>query len=379
MTAAVDLKTEHSNFSATVRARELLAAIGLVLGTARPSTMDVLTRIFIKQGEHGLSLASTDLRNATRVTVVRTSMSGVGSAHVHPAGLLSFVQIAARDADAEVHLSFKRGTLTVESGPRKLRSVAGDGEDYPALPAPLQGAPLKVERRALLTLLTDANRFACKDDTRPHLNCVLLRRVDGALHAVATDGTRLVKLTHGMPGAEPSFEAMIPQKSVALWLRALKASRADDVELRKSLSIAELRVGLREVATKLIDGTFPPYEHVIPTRWDHEITLPRDVLVDAARLAIAMRTDGCERALKLCSSGDGTVTLSSHSSEGEFEETADCDSLAFRVAVKAKFLLDALALALGKDPRVSLRISGELDPITIVNERASAVVMPMRV
>jgi len=375
MTAAI--KVEYATFCAEVDARELLAAIKLVLGTARPSAMEVISRVFIEQGEHGLVLASTDLLNSTRVTVPRLSVSGSGSAHVHPAGLLSFAQVAARSDAGAVTLSFERGTLTMAFGRRRLSSFAGYGEDYPTLPGRLKGEPLKIERRALLALLADGLKFASKDDTRPHLNGLLIRRVDGALHAVATDGARLVKLTHEMPGAAPAFEALLPYKGASLWVRALKASRMDEVELRKSLSIAELRVGLREVATKLIDATFPPYEHVIPTRWDHEITLPRDVLVDAARLAIAMRTDGCERVLKLCSSGDGTVTLSSHNSEGEFEETVDCDSLAFRVAVKAKFLLDALAL--GRDPRASLRISGELDPITIVNERASAVVMPMRV
>lgn len=45
--------------------------------------------------------------------------------------------------------------------------------------------------------------------------------------------------------------------------------------------------------------------------------------------------------------------------------------------MKASFLLDTLAL--GSDSRVSLRIAGELDPVSIVNERANAVVMPMRV
>lgn len=298
MTAAAKIQAEHATFGASVDARELLATLKLVLATARPSAMEVLTRVFVEQGKHGLTLASTDLLNATRIVIPRTSMSGAGSAHIHVAGLLAFTKIAARDADAEVHLSFDRGTLTMECGRRRMRVAAGYGEDYPTLPAPLKSAPLAIERRALLALLTDASRFASKDDTRPHLSGVLLKRADGALHAVATDGSRLVKLTHEMPGIEPAFEALVPIKGVALWIRALKASRLDEVELRKGSGNVELRAGLREVMTKIIDATFPPYEHVIPRTWDQEITLPREALIDAARIAIAMRSGGVVPWLK---------------------------------------------------------------------------------
>lgn len=378
MTAAVKIQAEHATFSASVDARELLATLKLVLATARPSAMEVLTRVFVEQGKRGLTFASTDLLNATRIVIPRTSMSGAGSAHIHVAGLLAFAKIAARDADAEVHLSFDRGMLTMECGRRRMRVAAGYGEDYPTLPAPLKCAPLKIERRALLALLSDAIRFASKDDTRPHLSGVLLKRVDGALHAVATDGNRLVKLTHEMPGIEPAFEALVPIKGAALWIRTLKASRLDEVEVRKGSGNAQLRAGLREVATKLIDATFPPYEHVIPRTWDHEITLPRDVLADAARVAIAMRTGGVVPSLTFESQGGGFLKLTSRNGdEGELEELIEHDGPTFRVSLRASFLLDALML--GRDPRVSLRVSGELDPVSIVNERANAVLMPMRV
>lgn len=379
MTAAAKIQAEHATFSAAVNARDLLATLKLVLTTARPSVSEVLTRVFVEQSKSGLMLASTNLLNTTRATVARTSWSGVGAAHIHVAGLLAFTEIAARNADAEVSLSFDRGMLTMGCGRRKLRVAAGYGEDYPTLPAPLKRTPLKIGRRVLLALLSDAHRFASKDDLRPHLNGVLVKRVDNALHVVATDGHRLVKLTHEMPGSdEPAFEALIPFKSVALWIRALKSSCLDEVELRKDSCHVELRAGRREVVSKLIDATFPPYEVVIPKTWGHEITLPRDVLTDAARVALAMRGSDTMPALVFSSDGKGFLKLTSRNpDEGELEEAIEYDGPAFRLGVHARYLLDALRL--GRDPRVSLRVSGELDPVSVVNERANAVVMPMRV
>jgi DNA polymerase-3 subunit beta len=378
MTTAAAIKPQHASFSATVSAKKLLSAIKVVLGTARPSPSELLTRVLVEQTARNITLSSTDLLNTTRVMLLRTSMRGVGSAHIHPAGLFAFVQSAARSSD-EVELAFDSGALTVKAGGRKLCKFSGYGEEYPTLPTAPNAEPLSIERRALLALLTDAVRFASKDEHRTHLNGVLLHRVDGALLAVATDGTRLVKLSHAMPGASGALRALIPRKSVMLWINALKSAVSDDVELRVASGSAQLSAAPFTLFARPAEATFPPYEHVIATSWDRELELPREPVDSMARIALAMRTN--RRAvpcLTLSSDGHGALRIaSSNTDDATVEESIPYSGAGFKVSVSARIMLDALSL--GREPQLTLRVSGDLDPMQLVSERATAVLMPMRV
>lgn len=375
MTAATNIKAEHANFGATVESRELLSAIKLVLGTARRSPMEMLTRVLIRQADHGVEFASTDLITATSASVARIESYGSGAVHVHAAGLLAFAKVAARTAK-KVELSFERGSMQFSFGGRTLRGLAGYGDDYPSLPLPLHSTRLSVDRPALFALITDAARHALDDNTRPHLNGVFLRRVDGALQAVATDGSRLVKISHPMPGNDPAIEVLVPRTAISVWSRLLKSTRSAAVSLRQNGTQVELRAGDRAVVTRMLDAKFPPYEHLLSTGWTNELELPRAVLADAARIAIALRI-GSQPSVRLSTNGHGSLSVTATNADGlVFDEPLSYSGPAFDVRLQAKYMLDALAL--GREDRVTLRVSGEFDPVAFVSERATAIVAPTR-
>ena len=94
---------------------------------------------------------------------------------------------------------------------------------------------------------------------------IFLHLVDDQLRAAATDGHRLARVTVAKPdGADGMPDVIIPRKAVTELYRLL-----EEVEgtVEVSLSPTKVRFGLGSaiLTSKLIDGTFPDYNRVIPT------------------------------------------------------------------------------------------------------------------
>ena len=119
---------------------------------------------------------------------------------------------------------------------------------------------------ATLRQIIDKTRFAISsEETRYYLMGIFLHVADDVLKAAATDGHRLARVTVPRPdGAEGMPDVIIPKKCVGELRKLL-----DEVEgtVEVSLSPTKVRFGLGSavLTSKLIDGTFPDYNRVIPT------------------------------------------------------------------------------------------------------------------
>ena len=94
------------------------------------------------------------------------------------------------------------------------------------------------------------------------------------LRIVATDGHRLACVESPLPqGAENMQGVILPRKTVGEIRKLLDDTDAE--EIRISLSDSKVRFVLEDItlASKLIDGTYPDYERVIPTSNDKILEL----------------------------------------------------------------------------------------------------------
>ena len=88
------------------------------------------------------------------------------------------------------------------------------------------------------------------------------------LRAVATDGHRLAQAQVALPkGAKGMPGIIVPRKTV---LELVRLIEGDEGEIEVALSASKIRfsLGALVLTSKLIDGTFPDYERVIPRNND---------------------------------------------------------------------------------------------------------------
>jgi DNA polymerase III subunit beta len=187
-----------------------------------------------------------------------------------------------------------------------------------------------------------------------------------------------------MPGV------IVPRKAVAEIQKLVEDGEASiDVEL----SPAKIRLTFNGTAasdasarvvvltSKLIDGTFPDYQRVIPTGNDKRLTVEREDFFKAVdRVSTISSERG--RAVKLAL-GDGRLTLTVNnpdSGNATEELDADYDAAALDIGFNARYLLDIAAQLEGDTAVFRLADSGSP---TVIQDREGApalyVLMPMRV
>jgi DNA polymerase-3 subunit beta len=173
---------------------------------------------------------------------------------------------------------------------------------------------------------------------------------------------------------------IIPRKTVT---ELQKLVDDPDVAVTTELSDTKIRftIGSVVLTSKLIDGTFPDYQRVIPTGNDKKLVLDRQSFSSAVdRVSTISSERG--RAVKMSiSSGQLTLTVNNPDSGSATEElAADYDADALEIGFNAKYLLDVAAQLSGDQVEFMLADAGAPTLIRdTADENALYVLMPMRV
>ncbi len=169
-----------------------------------------------------------------------------------------------------------------------------------------------------LKALIDRTRFAISsEETRYYLNGIYLHAAssDGVpvLRAVATDGHRLARVQVPLPEGAAGMPGVIVPRKTVVELRKLLDEGGDEVTI--SLSETKIRFAFDDAAmtSKLIDGTFPDYERVIPADNEKVLEVDCKLFSQAVDRVSAISTER-SRAIKLAVA-KGSITLSASSPE----------------------------------------------------------------
>jgi len=275
--------------------------------------------------------------------------------------------------------------MTVTSGRSSFRLQCLPQSDFPELSAGSFSHIFRLESAALKGLI-DKTQFAIStEETRYYLNGIYLHAVEVGgklkLRSVATDGHRLARAEIDAPaGSEGMPGIIIPRKTVS---ELQKLIDNPDVPVTTELSDTKIRftIGSVVLTSKLIDGTFPDYQRVIPTGNDKKLIIDRQSFAAAVdRVSTISSERG--RAVKL-SINDGQVTLAVNNPDsGSATEdlAADYSSDPIEIGFNAKYLLDVAAQLTGSEAKFMLADAGSPTLIhDMADETALYVLMPMRV
>ncbi len=252
--------------------------------------------------------------------------------------------------------------VTVKAGRSRFTLDTLPVDDFPSMQVGEFATEFDVDLAALVAPV----QFAISDEsTRYYLCGVYLHTADGALRAVATDGHRLSKHV----GADcPEFTGIIlPAKTVALLPKG---------NVRVSFSETKVRIQTTEttIVSKIIDGTFPDYERVIPASNEKVVTADRASLL-AATERVAVVSSERARAVKL-TAGDGKITLSVE--DKAIEDVDATVSEPIEIGFNAAYLSEVLRTVSGDEVRFAMEPSAPA-VVTGDDESLTIVLMPMRV
>ena len=350
----------------------------------RRNTIPILSNVLLRANGASLEMKATDLD--LEINEATPAMVERGGATTVPAHLLYDIVRKLPDG-GEVNLSTNAdGTsMSVVSGRSNFRLQCLPQSDFPELTAGTFSHTFRLSAAEIKGLIEKTQFAISNEETRYYLNGIYLHVIDvggtSKLRAVATDGHRLARAEYVAPdGSQGMPGIIIPRKTVS---EIQKLVEDPDIAVTVELSDAKIRLTIGSVVltSKLIDGTFPDYQRVIPTGNDKKLTVDRQSFANAVdRVSTISSERG--RAVKL-SIADGAVTLTVNnpdSGSATEEVAAGYEADAVDIGFNAKYLLDITSQLGGTEAVFMLADSGS--PTLIrdqADESALYVLMPMRV
>ena len=365
---------------ATIERATLLKSLGHVQSVVeRRNTIPILSNVLLEARDDGsIRLMATDLDLQVDESVpANVSQAGAITVSAH-----TFFDIVRKLPEgSQVELSAAEGKMQVIAGRSRFNLSTLPRDDFPVI---AEGElPTRFELpAATLRQIIEKTRFAISsEETRYYLMGIFFHVIDDQLRAAATDGHRLARITVGKPdGADGMPDVIVPRKCVQELYRLLEELEGT-VEI--SLSPTKIRFGLGSaiLTSKLIDGTFPDYNRVIPTGNDKLLKLdPKSFSAGVDRVSTIASEK--TRAVKVSVDRD-KVTLSVTSPENGVateELAADYGSDGIEIGFNARYLLDILTEIDGDTVEVHLA-DAAAPTLLRENDKSNAlyVLMPMRV
>ena len=375
----------------TVERAALLRSLGHVHRVVeRRNTIPILSNVLLRADGEGLRLKATDLDMEVTETIP-ADVAEPGATTVPAHVVYDIVRKLPDGAQVSLEITGEGGQMQVRSGRSRFMLQALPAGDFPDLAAGEMKSGFDLSPADLKRLIEKTQFAISTEETRYYLNGIFLHtlQADGEtrLRAVATDGHRLARVEMPAPkGAADMPGIIVPRKAVA---EIQKLISDGDESVGIELSAAKIRLtfgggeGGRGVVltSKLIDGTFPDYQRVIPSGNDKHLTVDVGEFKDAVdRVSTISSERG--RAVKLAIN-DRRLTLSVNnpdSGSATEEVEVDYDAPPIDIGFNARYLLHIKAQLDGDT--ALLKLADPASPTLIQDRDGSSVLyvlMPMRV
>lgn len=360
--------------------RAIPAAAGVV---ERRTTIPVLACLLLRAGAEGLTVVATDLDRQFEAQCP-AQVDAPGFAAIDARRLASIVQAAPEGC--QIGIAVGDGRAVVTHGRSRFSLPVLPGDDFPDLAKAFTPVvTFEADAAAMGAALALVRPAICPNEARYYLHGVRVHVQDampmggpGGLRFTATDGHRVLfarmdAVADGLP------EAIVPPKSVDL---LMKLPPCDGV-WRVEASAAMWRVtgGGATLITKLVDGSFPDADRVVPTGNANTAIVRAAALVAAVR-RVALVSAYKTSAVALDFDADAVRVRCSSPEYGEAVEEVAClyTGAPMTIGANAAYLMQ-MAQSLAGEDDLSIEMGDRGEPMLMrVPEALEAlgVLMPMR-
>lgn len=369
----------------TIERTNFLKTLGHVQSIVeKRNTIPVLSNVRIEAKDGNISFKATDMDiEITEIVEANISEEGATTAPAHM--LYDIARKLSEGSEIELTYQDEKGALSLSSGRSKFSLSTIGIEDFPLISGDDLPIKFEIDKEELKTLIDRTQFSASVEEARYYLNGLYVHAKNEGetkvLRVVATDGHRLACAESPLPeGAEKLEGVIIPRKSVLEIRKLLDDASIDNIVM--ALSENKVRISFENVTltSKLIDGTFPDYERVIPT--DNDKVLEVNVKeLSAAVDRVSVVTER-SRGIRLITDTNHVTVAASNAELGNATEELEAkyDKESIDTGYNFRYLLDILTQIKGDEVRFSL--SGNTSA-TVINDTSDTsaiyVLMPMRI
>lgn len=336
-------------------------------------TLPILSNILIKTIDNRVSVSATNL-NIAITHYIGSKVSEEGAITV-PARLMQDLVSSISSGVIDITLEETKLHIKNESFNSTINGMPA--EDYPVMPKIQSSKVFNLQSGVLKKALSQVTVAASTDETRPILTAIFFHTINGNLYVVATDSYRLAEKK--VSTLKEDVSLLIPASAINDLLRIMPDDD-QQVEIKYDDQQVLFTVGDIELVTRLIDGKYPDYRKLIPSKFEVVATLPKSELQNITKVSSLFARESA-----------GSVTLNVDDKKNEIniqsvasqlgENTSKSKAIVSgdgSITLNSKYILDALNIL--NDDQVTIGFNGKLEPCEIKGSKDEYIhiIMPLK-
>ena len=345
------------------------------------STIPILSNIYLKCDNNQIEIRSTDLDISIREFVSADSTKN-GEATVSSRILTDIIRKTKKNSIVKCKLEGNRLIINSDNSVFELNALTAD--EFPKF------VPLDPSNAFEITIqqmkrIFNKTKFAISaEETRYYLNGIYFHTISNGtkttLRCVATDGHRLAKTELDLNSTFTIPGIILPRKFILQLDRIL-----GDFEGKVKMICTDTQVSLEAdnfiIISKLIDGTFPDYEKVIPVSNDKLLQVEAEPFFNAVDRVSTVNQDKTPTVkLHFENNNVKIMATSTDSNKGDEEVAANYTSDNLEILFNSKYILDLQDVIEGET--MILELLNQSSPVIVKDTKDTSslyILMPMRI
>ena len=349
----------------------------------KKNTLPILSNILIEADNSNITLSSTDM-DISIVDKISCKVLEEGSTTINSQIFYDIVRKIDDSDEIEV-ISNNGKILTVRASGSRFSLTCLPKEEFPIIDQSNEGNTIKINSQVLYKLIEKTKFAISNEETRYFLNGLYFNIQNqsnkSSVTLVGTDGHRLAKFSHSLEQNIDQVNGVIIPKKTINELSKLLSDLDKDIDV--SISSNKIIFYIENIIfiSKLIDGSFPDYNRVIPTDNKNILEVNRNKLLSAVdRVSTIANEKSPVIKFNLLKNIINLNTINTENSTATEDLKLDYNGDEFEIGFNSKYIMDIINNL--NDDNITISFKDGSSPI-IAQEKSNSdliyVLMPMRV
>jgi DNA polymerase-3 subunit beta len=243
-------------------------------------SIPVLSCILFDATADKLLLRSTNLEIALEIAI-KAKIIEKGMVAIPSHAVASY--IASLDKEKDITLEVKAGNIYISSSLNNTIIKSQPHENFPSIPNIENPISFSIKSSILNEGIKAVSYSAGQSSIKPELSSVYIYTYDNHMYFVCTDSFRLAEKKISFKAKE-DWNTLIPIKNINDITRILEDINSD-IEVMITKHQIVIRTDNIYLTSRVIEGSFPDYKQIIPKENKTEVTILKQDLLKAFKLA----------------------------------------------------------------------------------------------
>ena len=362
----------------------LLKSLTFVQGVVeKKNTLPILSNVLIELKNKKLQIIATDLDLIFYDEIEEVKVITEGSTTTSAAILYDILRKISSNSELNFELK-SENKLSLKSDNSDFNLLCLPIDNFPTFANKFENEKFELSNKKFLRLLNKTRIAISNDDTRHYLNGIFIHLTEAGgknyLTGVATDSHRLSSSSLEIDNAENFSSLILPRKTV-FQLCTLLAETNEKMLMQTSENKVKFTLGKMKLISKVIDGKFPDYKKVVPTKNEKSLTVPSKEFISSIERVASVSLDRKE-GVKLVINKENIQLSVNSASSGEGNEVikANFNSDNLTISFNSKYLIDIASEI--EDKNLKMNLKDSVSPVLIEDssdKNSYYVIMPMKI